>query len=223
MLSKVYIIHYTKNDERWRHMTMEMAKWFPHIEYEFIEEYDREELTEDIIKNNFDTDAYRDKFNRSFSMPEMSLCMKFKKCFSKIVELPGEYFLVLEDDVIFKQDPVEYINNIILHCNDNSVDFDCIFMGEAGLRHGDNSDVFFKKEYPSTNGLCTVLYKKKTIEKLHKDLIDNPIIEQAFDWELNDRFKDLNFQVYWGKAITSHGSVLAARENKYQSLKSMLR
>ena len=204
-------------------MTIEMSKWFPGVKYEFIEEYDREELTQDILKENFDAAAYQEKFGRPFSMPEMSLSMKFKKCFSKIAESSGEYFLILEDDVIFKQDPIEYIENIISYCNSENINFDCVFMGEAELRHGDDRDIFFKKEYPSTNGLCTVLYKKESIDKLHADLHDNPIVKQAFDWEMNDRFKDLGFEVYWAKAITRHGSVVAARSGQFQGLKSMLR
>ena len=87
----------------------------------------------------------------------------------------------------------------------------------------DDSDIFFKKEYPSTNGLCTVLYKKESIDRLHADLHDNPIVKQAFDWEMNDRFKKLGFEVYWAKAITRHGSVVAARSGQFQGLKSMLR
>ena len=223
MLSKIYIIHYTKNQERWRHMTMEMSKWFPHIEYEFIEKYDREELTDDIILQNFDTKAYQGKFNRPFSKPEMSLSMKFKECFSRISQDIGDYFLVLEDDVIFKQDPVSYINQVIEYCDRNSVSFDCVFMGEAELRHKDDRDIFYKKEYRSTNGLCTVLYKKQSILKLHDNLSKHPIVTQAFDWELNDRFRDLEFNVYWAKAITKHGSVVASREGAYQGLRSMLR
>jgi len=48
-------------------------------------------------------------------------------------------------------------------------------------------------------------------------------ITQPMDWELNDRFKDLDFQVYWGKAITKHGSVLALENDSYKKLKSTLR
>ena len=43
------------------------------------------------------------------------------------------------------------------------------------------------------------------------------------DWELNDRFRDLDLKVYWGKAITEHGSVLAIENNSYKELKSSLR
>ena len=204
-------------------MTMEMSKWFPGIEYEFIEKHDREQLTDDLILKNFDKQAYQDKFKRPFSEPEMSLSMKFKECFSRVSQDDGDYFLILEDDVIFKQDPVDYISQVIDHCNTNNINFDCIFMGEADLRYKDDRDIFYKKEYPSTNGLCTVLYKKESITKLHNNLIKDPIITQAFDWELNDRFKDLEFNVYWAKAITKHGSVLASKEGTYQGLRSMLR
>ena len=43
------------------------------------------------------------------------------------------------------------------------------------------------------------------------------------DWELNDRFRDLQFDVYWGKAITKHGSVLATEDENFKGLKSSLR
>ena len=43
------------------------------------------------------------------------------------------------------------------------------------------------------------------------------------DWEFNDRFRDLDFDVYWAKAITEHGSVTAVHDPKLAGLKSSLR
>jgi hypothetical protein len=43
------------------------------------------------------------------------------------------------------------------------------------------------------------------------------------DWDFNDRFRDLELKVYWGKAITEHGSVLAADSKNYCFFKSSLR
>ena len=133
-----------------------------------------------------------------------------------------EYVLVLEDDVIFKQDPLEYINSLLAKCVTDNVDFDCIFMGEAALRVGDNRDVFFKKQHPATNGLCTVLYKVSSAKrilnyiKIHK-------IDHALDWYFNKVFEDLKFDVYWAKAITEHGSVSAVHNSALSGLKSSLR
>ena len=47
-------------------------------------------------------------------------------------------------------------------------------------------------------------FKKDSLKKLHSNLGQSKIT-QPMDWELNDRFKQLDFQVYWGKAITKHG------------------
>jgi len=139
-----------------------------------------------------------------------------------LTEDDGDYFLILEDDVIFKEDPMVYINNLIEKCERENIKFDCIFMGEAALRVGDNRDIFEKKPYPSTNGLCTVLYTRSAIERLAASL-DSYRITQPMDWEFNDRFKDLNFEVYWAKAITEHGSVTAIHDPRLAGLKSCLR
>jgi len=154
---------------------------------------------------------------------EMSLCMKYKKAVSDISNSEdGEQFFILEDDVIFKEDPLRYIEAMNNLCDSKNINYDCVFLGEAWIRKGDNRDIFGKKEHPATNGLCTVLYKKNSLKKLDTLLKENKIT-QPMDWELNDRFRDLGFQVYWGKAITKHGSVLAAEDKNFKPLKSSLR
>jgi len=154
---------------------------------------------------------------------EMSLCMKYKKAVSDISNSEdGEQFFILEDDVIFKEDPLRYVEAMNNMCNQKAINYDCVFLGEAWIRKGDNRDIFGKKEHPATNGLCTVLYKKRSLQKLNSSLKEAKIT-QPMDWELNDRFKDLDFQVYWGKALTKHGSVLATEDENFKGLKSSLR
>ena len=202
---------------------MEISKWFPETSCEFIECYDKEEITNEIITQNFDKQSYMSKFGREFSLAEMSLCMKFKTCFKKAANSDGENFLFLEDDVIFKEDPVLYIDNLLAKCTNEKINFDCVFLGEAGLRYGDNQDVLFLKDHPATNGTCTMLYNKQAVRKICKDFKKNPIITQAMDWELNDRFRNLDMKIYWGKAITKHGSVVAEKKGEFTTLKSILR
>tara|TARA_Y100001938_G_scaffold144456_1_gene219037 strand:- start:3485 stop:4171 length:687 start_codon:yes stop_codon:yes gene_type:complete len=222
-IDKIFIIHYTKLEARKAHMLQQMDKWFPEIEHQFVEEFDQEDLSDEIINKNFDLDVFEKKFDREMLKSEMSLCMKYKKVINYIAESETDgNFFVLEDDVIFKEDPLSYTKRMVLFCNANKIDFDCIFLGEAWIRKGDNRDIFAKKEHPATNGLCTVLYNKKSVEKLNHNL-KNSKITQPMDWELNDRFRDLDFQVYWGKAITEHGSVLALENGQYKDLKSTLR
>ena len=60
-------------------MLNELQRWFPNIEYEFVEDLDQEDLTDDIIQENFDLLSFKNRFGRDMLRSEMSLCMKYKK------------------------------------------------------------------------------------------------------------------------------------------------
>lgn len=222
-VDKIFIIHYTQLSARRAHMVSEMEKWFPETPVEFVEVYDQEAISPLDVIDNFDMQAFRMRHTRDMKPGEISLSLKFKEVFRKISEEEeGEHFLVLEDDVIFKEDPVAYITDMLNRCANENIDFDCVFMGEAAMRVGDNRNIFMKKDHPATNGLCTVLYNKKAVRRLHQHL-QATRNTQPMDWELNDRFKALDFNVYWAKAITAHGSVLAVHDRNLAGLKSTLR
>jgi GR25 family glycosyltransferase involved in LPS biosynthesis len=222
-IDKIFILHYSKLKERKSHLLEEAEKWFTGIPYEFMELWDQEELTDQDIEKNFDLKTFTSRFNRDMSRGEMSLCMKYKTILDKISkEKEGELFLILEDDVIFKESLSEYIEFVENLCSQENIKYDCLFMGEAWIRKGDNRNIFAKKSYPSTNGLCTVLYTRDSVEKLDHYLKNNKIT-QPLDWQFNDAFEQLGFEVYWGKAITRHGSVIATEDENFKSLKSSLR
>jgi GR25 family glycosyltransferase involved in LPS biosynthesis len=223
-ISKIYIIHYTKLTDRKKHMLSEISKWGLDVAPVYFEErMDQEEMAEFDIYQTINKTRFLQNTNRNIKNGEASLCLKYNMILEDIAtKKDDEYVLVLEDDVIFKQDPLEYINSLLAKCVTDNVDFDCIFMGEAALRVGDNRDVFFKKQHPATNGLCTVLYKVSSAKrilnyiKIHK-------IDHALDWYFNKVFEDLKFDVYWAKAITEHGSVSAVHNSALSGLKSSLR
>ena len=223
-ISKIYVIHYTKLADRKSHMLSEINKWgLDCVPVHFEERMDQEEMTDFDIYGLINTEKFKQNTSRQIKRGEASLCLKYKLILEDVSKLSDdEYVLILEDDVIFKEDPMDYINNLLNGCIDNDVNFDCIFMGEAALRVGDNRDIFFKKEFPATNGLCTVLYKVSSAKKLLTNLrilkIDN-----ALDWHFNNVFRDLRFNVYWAKAITEHGSVTAVHDKSKSGLKSCLR
>ncbi len=222
-LDKVSVIHYTKLKDRKAHMLKELKQWFSGIDYQFIEDFDQENLTEDLINENFDLLTFESKFDRKMSLSEMSLCIKYKKVVNDISnQESGEHFFILEDDVIFKEDPMVYLESMNEFCKDEGFKYDCVFLGEAWIRKGDDRNVFGKKNHPATNGLCTVLYTKNALNKLN-DYLQSTKITQPLDWEFNTAFEKMDFQVYWGKAITKHGSVLAMDEIEFKHLKSTLR
>ena len=91
-------------------MENEMKKWFPNVDYEFVEELDKEDLSSEIKSNNFDLDLFESKFNREMLEAEMSLCMKYKAAVDKASKLDNaENVFILEDDVVFKEDPLKYL------------------------------------------------------------------------------------------------------------------
>ncbi len=223
-ISKIYVIHYTKLTDRKEHMLSEIEQWdLSRIPIHFEERHDQEVMSDFDVYQTINHQKFKDNTGRDIKNGEASLCIKYKSILEDISTLnDDEYVLVLEDDVIFKQDPLDYINKILSKCHSESIDFDCIFMGEAALRVGDNRDVFFLKDYPATNGLCTVLYKVSSAKKLLHNL-NIFKIENALDWHFNNAFRDLKFNVYWAKAITEHGSVTAVHDDSKKGLKSSLR
>ena len=221
-IDKIFIIHYTKLIERKKHMLSELNSWFPDTDYEFIEEFDQEHLTPEVIKENFDLEVFEKRFNREMLRSEMSCAMKHKEALKLITQQEGEIFFVLEDDVIFKEDPINYTSAMNNLCEKHNIEYDCVFLGEALIRKGDDRDIFGKKPYPSTNGTCTMLYHKRRVGDLFEDLCKTKIT-QPMDWEFNDRFRDLALEIYWGKAITKHGSVIAPEDSNFSKLKSAIR
>lgn len=219
-ISKIFVIHYTKLEARKKFMLEQIHKWNLQNVY-FYEHYDQEALNFLDIQENFDTISAITK-NGPLKLPEMSLALKYKNILKTICNEEGKYFLILEDDVIFKEDPLLYINKTIDYLESNNINFDVLFMGEAGLRVNDDKDVLYRKDHPATNGLCTVLYTKKAVQQLYNDLMNNKI-SRPLDWEFNYTFEKLNFNVYWGKAITKHGSVFANYDPTMKQFKSSLR
>jgi GR25 family glycosyltransferase involved in LPS biosynthesis len=204
-------------------MLGELERWFSDTEHEFVEEFDQEDLTQELIDQNFDLKVFEERFDRKMLISEMSLCLKYKKAISDIANSEkGKHFFILEDDVIFKENPLKYILDMDEFCGSHNIKYDCVFLGEAWIRKGDDRQIFFKKEHPATNGLCTVLYTKDAITKLN-NYLQTTKITQPLDWQFNDAFKHLDFNVYWGKALTRHGSVLALYGEDFKEFKSTLR
>ena len=220
----IYIIHYTKLVDRKAHMMSEIVKWdLSRFPLKFEEGFDQESMTGADINSSIDLAAFQQAAGRQMKKGEQSLSLKYKAILRDVAKLPDdEYVLILEDDVIFKEDPASYISAMLKHCETENIHFDCVFMGEAWIRANDNRNIFFKKDHPATNGLCTVLYKVSSAKRLLTHLEDHRV-SHALDWHFNYVFEDLSFNVYWSKAITRHGSVAAIYDKAHIGLKSVLR
>ena len=65
-------------------------------------------------------------------------------------------------------------------------------------------------------------YTKRRQQNAHQRTNEHKV-SHALDWHFNKVFEELGFNVYWGKAITSHGSVMAMYDEDKKGLKSVLR
>ena len=127
-ISKIYIIHYTKLTDRKQHMLSEIQKWGLDIVPVYFEErLDQETMTDFDVFQTINKKRFVDNTGRKIKNGEASLCLKYNMILEDIATMNNdEYVLVLEDDVIFKQDPFEYVSDLLIKCHQNNINFDCI-------------------------------------------------------------------------------------------------
>jgi len=161
---KLYICHYTPLTERFDYMNNQCKKYNIQEKLLFITEYDREKLSEN------DT-VY---FNKNkLKMCEISLFLKHIKAMKNIIESKKDYGIIMEDDVIFKDNFINNFNEVTKTLPEN---FDIIYTG-----------VFpFYKEYKNYSGCENpILNSKKKIGNLYN--MDNVVV---FPWNGNNKGTD---------------------------------
>lgn len=205
---KTYIVHYTKLDFRKNNILniLKNASW----EYEFIEEYDKENLENNLyyspdkilfnkkIENLWDNTIHT---FRILNPAEISCTIKHILALEKISNQKDEYGLILEDDAIPTENSfAEKINNIIKTV---PTDWDAIFLGAGcgidfiNQKIKNNSlinDSFVKVDHPATNCAEAYLIKKSSAKKVFNSIIPFQLVS---DWELAYQFYKLNMNVYW--------------------------
>jgi GR25 family glycosyltransferase involved in LPS biosynthesis len=215
-LNKVFVIHYTRLKER-RKKVLEIFKNIP-IQYEFIEEYDKDDFTKEIVDQFYkaDKDMFEHKIETAFNPPEwdlrenwfrvlndaeISCTIKHICALKKVSEQEDDFCLVVEDDILPSfENPFDKIDLIIEQA---PKDWDAIFLGQ-GCGYDfisskiDNlkqiSDNLFYVPPPSTNCAEAYLIKKDTAKKIYESIIPFQLVS---DWELAYQFYKLNMNVYW--------------------------
>lgn len=119
---KTFILHYTPLTERRKWIQQQIEK-HNITNYEFVTEYDKEDLNTTILRN----------FNPKLQMSEISLFMKHIRCYQRIIEdTTNQFFLVLEDDVILCDDFMSIVSKYIAQL---PADFDMCFLGNGCNLH----------------------------------------------------------------------------------------
>tara|TARA_B100001094_G_scaffold288503_1_gene304775 strand:- start:292 stop:1023 length:732 start_codon:yes stop_codon:yes gene_type:complete len=217
---KFYICHYTPLKERFNYMNNQCKKYNIQEKLVFIKEYDREKLSEN------DTE-YFDK--NKLKMCEISLFLKHIQAMKLIIESKKEYGIIMEDDVIFKDNFINNFNELMKNFPET---FDVIYTGvfqfyKEYKKHS-NCENPILKSINSIGNLCNmdkiivfpwignnkgtdfyIISKKaciKFISYIEKIKKDKNKIKSPIDHFMGIFFYN-NGNVFWGnKEITLHGS-----------------
>lgn len=198
---KIFITHYSKLVDRKRHI-LEQFKNQNITDYEFIEKYDKNELTDDEC-NLFDIN-YNNK-------SKMSLHLKHNYIYKLIAE-NYESALIFEDDVILSDNFNDKLNKYMTQL---PKDYDMLFIGDGCNLHieshllSPNKYIYEKYSYGGfTRCADSYIISKKCAIKLCdyiKNLTDK--INLPIDCWLTTAARDNNFKVYWAEpTIVTQGS-----------------
>ena len=138
---KVFVIHYTKLNERKRHIEQQLANYG--FDVEFITDHDREDLTDQDMAL-FDADL--------LTPSEMSLIRKHIACYERICQHGLESALILEDDATLESNFETILDNYMKQLPRV---WDLFYIGEGGSFKFHIPDNIIKKHPPGTN----VFYK----------------------------------------------------------------
>lgn len=200
------VIHYTPLAERKAHILSLLEKH--NIAHEFIETYDKEDLTpQDILSFRMD------KLNHS----RVSLFKKHLLAYEKIITSPHTYNLILEDDIIVHPHFNELFQRSIIQLPD---DYDMLFIGcgcgfrvPSEFREEDKGKYIYKKRnYEPTDELAQ-LWRAREATKCCDSYIVSPKcasrildyaaslgprdIDKPLDVWLNHVCLHLDLKVYW--------------------------
>ena len=194
---KIFVLHYSKLVERKKHI-IEQFKKNSIVDYEFIEKYDANKITEE------ESDLFIDTYKKT----TMSLHLKHFYVYKEIAE-KYESGLIFEDDVILCEDFMIFLQLYLSELNE----YDMLFIGSGCNLHIDkdrinpNQHIYRKSLYPNSlegdgaSRCCdSYIVTNKCAKKLC-EYISNRInkISKPVDYWLNDAARDNQFEVFWAE------------------------
>lgn len=199
-VDKIYIIHYDQNLDRKQYITDYLSNFSNEVE--FCSFPNREELTHDLVKQYYDEDIQKihsrvTRWERSIYPPlsksEIATAICHFKVFEKACHEIKDTCLILEDDVIFNKNFVEF-NSFLSQTPD---DYECILIGNGGFIHHsplEPNKIAYRRHRNVTRCSDSIIYKKSLLEKIVKTY---PTFNQPIDWELELILLELEASVYW--------------------------
>jgi len=213
---KAQVVHYTKLEDRKNNIINCFSD--SDMQLNFIESYDQEDLTDEILKRVYfpNKESFESKVSglwgfgnqdenrfRILNKAELSCTIKHIEAIRLVAEGEEDIGLVLEDDAI--PNTSDFLNLLDKIVESGGSEWDSIFLGTgcglsfiaAKLNEGHEriNNHLLKVQHPVTNCAEAYLLRKSSAQKLYEAIIPFNLVS---DWELAYHFYNLNMNVYWG-------------------------
>jgi len=210
----VYVVHYTRLPARKANVLHQLDGVAP---VKFIEPYDREELTPEVMAPFYRADRakWEDKVRplwdlrqhgfRHLKMPEISCTIKHIEAVRRVAE-NGDA-LIVEDDVQFNEGFVERFNRLKDQLPD---DWDAVIYGSCCNLHASTVEgqELYKVSHPATRCLDAYMVRQQAAQKVMTTVYPFQLVS---DWELAYQFYHHDLNVYWVEPVLcDQGSVTGA-------------
>ena len=198
----IFICHYTKLIDRKKHIDEELSN-LKFIKIHFVNEYDQESITNEIDKFFFlrSRSEWNKRVNyyvksngggRELKKSEKSLCLKHYSAIKNILINNIDYALIIEDDIIFCDNFLDKLNNILKKIPD---DWDLYYPNIYNKEYINNNYIM-KRTHPATQGAYSYLINKKCCQQIINEIENNKIVN-PIDFEYNWIFYKLNLNIYF--------------------------
>lgn len=211
-MMKIFVLHYSKLTHRKQYI-IQQFKLHGITDYEFIEKFDKDEITDDECP----------EFSRDYvanRRTELSLHLKHIYAYRLMVRENYDQVLIFEDDVILSNG---FMDKLGLYMKQLPTDYDMLFIGDGCKLHIPRNQLkpgqyIYEKCLHETvwggNGgtRCADSYivhqrcAKKICDYIAATSSTNKIGKPA-DWWLNDVARELALKMYWAEpTIVTQGS-----------------
>ncbi|MCS2236719.1 glycosyltransferase family 25 protein [Bacteroides faecis] len=100
---KAYIINLKEAIERRNYMQKQLALLPPSLSSEFIEAVNGKEMNREELEENFDSEKFRLRYAKEVRPGEIGCTLSHQKCYRRLLESKEKCVLILEDDIIVRQ------------------------------------------------------------------------------------------------------------------------
>jgi GR25 family glycosyltransferase involved in LPS biosynthesis len=205
-IEKIFVLHYSKLVDRKKHIIDQFKKQNI-TEYEFIEKYDKNEITNEESS----------LFVPNYSKSTMSLHLKHNYVYNLIANNYSNA-LIFEDDIILSDNFKEILNK---YMSQLPKDYDMLFIGNGSNLHIQTHNLIpnkniYEKGLGATSwggdgaSKCSDSYiiSNKCAQTLCNYINNLKYkINLPIDWWLNEAARDNNLKVYWAEpTIVTQGS-----------------